>query len=64
LFPATFSLLCKELNLSSGWLSERRKLGLLLGVTSLIIGESRVTNFNPFDITAECDTTVIRDEMP
>jgi hypothetical protein len=52
------------LNLSSGWLSERRKLGLLLGVTSLIIGESRVIAFDSFNVTAECDTTVIRDEMP
>jgi len=52
-----------RLNLSSGWLSERRRLGFLLGVTSLITGESRVIAFDSFDVTAECDTTVIRDEM-
>jgi hypothetical protein len=52
------------LNLSSGWLSEKRRLGLLLGVMPLVTGESRVIAFDSFDITAECDATVIRDEMP
>jgi len=48
------------LQLLPGWLSERSKLGLL-GVTSLIKGESRVIIFGSFDITAERDATVIRD---
>jgi hypothetical protein len=34
-----------------------------LGVTSLITEESRVTAFDSFDITAECDAAVIRDEL-
>jgi len=33
-------------------------------VTSPVTGESRVIAFDSFDITAECDATVIRDEMP
>jgi hypothetical protein len=53
-----------RLSLSSGWLSERRRLGFLLGVMSLITGESRVIAFDSFDVTTECDATVIRDEMP
>jgi len=47
---------------SSGWLSERRRLGLF-AVTSLITEESRVIVLASFDITAERDATVIRDEL-
>lgn len=55
-------LLFQLLQLLSGWLSERRRLGLL-GVTSLITGESRVITFDSFDITLERDATVIRDVL-
>jgi len=51
------------LNLSSGWVGERRRLELLLRVTSLITEESRVMASDSFDVTAECDATVIRDEI-
>jgi len=36
----------------------------LLGVTPFITEESRVIALGSFDITAECDATVIRDAMP
>jgi len=60
LFPAVFSFL-QRLNLSSGWVGERRRLEILLRVTSLITEKSRVMASNSFDVTAECDATVIRD---
>ena len=63
LFPSAFSLSSKGWAfLHIGW-GERCKLGLLLSVTSLITGESRVITFDSFDVTAECDATVICDEM-
>jgi len=63
LFPSAFSLSFKGWAfLHIGW-GERCKLGLLLSVTSLITGESRVITFDSFDVTAECDATVIRDEI-
>ena len=46
-----------------GWLGERRRLGPFISVTSLITGESRVIAFESFDVTAECDATVIRDAI-
>jgi len=56
---------CCFLQLSASYVKVESFFGLAIwGVTSLITGESRVIAFDSFDVTAECDTTVIRDEMP